>query len=232
MTTLRCQNLTVSYGSFDALKAIHFDIPIGSTCAIIGRSGSGKSTLLHALAGLISPSCGTLEIPSKKIALVLQSGSLFPWKTVEQNLALALNKPVKACYDAIFTVLNELEMTEHAKKYPHELSGGEKQRIAIARALITEPDLLLLDEPTSALDAITKELIQEFIARLHKKHGMTLVCVTHDIEEAAFLGEKILILKQGELQKELENPHYGNPEIRRQLSFYEHSIRIREVLDT
>ncbi len=232
METLLCNHLTVSYGNFQALKDVHFEICAGSSCAIIGRSGSGKSTLLHALAGLIKPTSGILEVPTTRISLVLQNGSLFPWKTVEQNLALALGQSVKQSKPAIEAVLSEIEMTAHAKKFPHELSGGERQRVAIARALITKPDLLLLDEPTSALDAITKEIIQEFIAKLHKKHQMTLICVTHDIEEAAFLGAKILILKQGTLQETLENPLYGRPEIRRNLAFYEHSIRIREVLET
>lgn len=229
---LSCQAITVQFGDFQALKNLSFDLPNGSSCAILGRSGSGKTTLLHVIAGLLTPSGGQVSYHSPKIAMVLQSGSLLPWKTVENNLAVALGKPVSQCKDKIFSVLEELEMEKHAQKYPHELSGGERQRVAIARALVTEPDLLLLDEPTSALDAITKELIQHFIAKLHQKHQMTMICVTHDIEEAAFLGEHILILKQGELVNHMSNPLSKDPSIRRQIAFYEHAIKIREALET
>lgn len=230
-----CKDLTIKYDDFEALKHLNFELKSGSSCSVIGRSGSGKTTLLHALAGLTSPSSGQLEFrgtqTTPKIAMVLQSGSLFPWKTVEGNLALALGKNPKDCQREIVSVLEELEIAPHQKKFPHELSGGERQRVAIGRALITEPDLLLLDEPTSALDAITKEIIQQFIVSLHKRHQMTLVCVTHDIEEAAFLGQEILILKSGELAHQFQNELYGDPSIRRQLAFYERSIQIREVLD-
>lgn len=228
---LSCQSITVKFGAFEALKNLSFELPSGSSCAILGRSGSGKTTLLHVIAGLLAPTEGQVVYEGQKIAMVLQSGSLLPWKTIENNLAVALGKPARQCQDKIHSVLEELEMEKHANKYPHELSGGERQRVAIARALITEPDLLLLDEPTSALDAITKELIQHFIAKLHQKHRMTMICVTHDIEEAAFLGEQILILKQGELAHQIENPLSKDPIIRRQIAFYEHAIKIREALE-
>lgn len=232
---ITCKDLTVKYDTFEALKGINFTLKAGSSCSVIGRSGSGKTTLLHTLAGLVLPSSGSLilgeDASRLKISMVLQSGSLFPWKTVEDNLSLALGLKAKACQPQIKAVLEELEIASHQKKYPHELSGGERQRVALARALITEPSLLLLDEPTSALDAITKEVIQQFIVKLHKKHQMTMVCVTHDIEEAAFLGQEILILKSGNLAHQLENELYGDPSIRRQLAFYQHSIQIREVLD-
>lgn len=230
-TGLNCQAITVNFGDFQALKNLSFNLPSGSSCAILGRSGSGKTTLLHVIAGLLAPSGGQVVYGGQKIAMVLQSGSLLPWKTIENNLAVALGKPAAQCREKIYSVLEELEMEKHAKKYPHELSGGERQRVAIARALVTEPDLLLLDEPTSALDAITKELIQHFIAKLHQKHRMTMICVTHDIEEAAFLGEQILILKQGELAHWIENPLSKDPIIRRQIAFYEHAIKIREALE-
>lgn len=232
---IHCKGLTVKYDNFEALRNLSFELDSGSSCSVIGRSGSGKTTLLHVLAGLKAPTSGTLEVTgskaSPKIAMVLQSGSLFPWKTVEDNLALALGQKAKVCQVQIKSVLEELEIAQQQKKYPHELSGGERQRVAIARALITEPDLLLLDEPTSALDAITKEVIQQFIVSLHKKHRMTMVCVTHDIEEAAFLGQEIMILKSGELAHQFQNELYGDPSIRRQLAFYQRSIQIREVLD-
>lgn len=229
---LRCESVQVQFGQFTALRSINFELPAGNSCAIIGRSGSGKSTLLHAIAGLLPLSGGRIDHGNSQIAMVLQSGSLLPWKTVEQNLSVALGTQAKVATPKIKRVLDEVDMLSHAQKYPHELSGGERQRVAIARALVTEPDLLLLDEPTSALDAITKELIQQFIVKLHQKHGMTMVLVTHDIEEAAFLGQHIHIIKQGQIDQTIENPHCGDLTARRQLSFYEHAIRIREALES
>lgn len=235
---IECRALNYRYGQYQALDQIHLSIPNGTTCAIIGRSGSGKTTLLHLLAGLKKPDSGAVLIHGepvtqvrKRTAIVLQGSSLFPWKTVAQNLRLAIDPAVKDADNRIDAILEELEIKVHRNKYPYALSEGERQRAAIARALISEPDVLIMDEPTAALDAITKEVIQRQILSLHKRHGMALVLVTHDIEEAVYLGAQIVIIKSGRVLQTMENDLFGSYELKKQLPFYKRCIELREVLD-
>lgn len=236
---IQVRSLTHMYGQLTALHQLTMNIPTQTTCAIIGRSGSGKTTLLHLLAGLLPLQQGEIQINGQlltsvreKTAIVMQNGSLFPWKTIEENVELSLLGTSNAIKkQTVGEILDELEMLEYAKKLPHELSGGQRQRAAIARALAQKPDLLILDEPTSSLDAITKEIIQNLILNLHKKHDMTLVTVTHDIEEAVFLGQKVLVLKEGLLTHESHNPLFGKDTLRLDLEFYKACIQLREVLD-
>jgi NitT/TauT family transport system ATP-binding protein len=234
---IECRDLSVYFGTYHALKRINLNIPSGSTCAIIGRSGSGKTTLLHTMAGLKKPDQGGVYIGGNQITgvrkgtcVVLQGASLFPWKTVRQNLSLALDLFASDPEKRIQKVLEELEILKHIDKFPYELSEGERQRVAIARAIVCEPDVLIMDEPTASLDAITKEVIQEQILKLHKTHGMALVLVTHDIEEAVFLGRQIFIIKEGEITDTIDNTLFGSFELKKQLPFYERCIALREVL--
>lgn len=235
---IECRDLSIHYADYKALNQIHLRIPNGSTCAIIGRSGSGKTTLLHAVAGLKKPTHGSISIGGapvtgvrKGTSIVLQGSSLFPWKTIGDNLALALHHEVVNPELRIEKVLDELEILKHRHKYPYELSEGERQRAAIARALVSEPDVLIMDEPTASLDAITKEIIQQQILKLHKLHGMTLILVTHDIEEAVFLGGQILVIKDGKIVHSAANDLFGSAELKKQLPFYERCISLREVLE-
>ncbi|MDF2540506.1 MAG: transporter ATP-binding protein [Herbinix sp.] len=132
--------------------------------------------------------------------------------------------------ESVMELLGEMGLKEHKEKYPHELSGGERQRVALARALIGKPDFILMDEPTSALDSMTKELIQRLILKQQQKGKATVLFVTHDIEEAVLLGERILLLGNNGTMKELKNPFYGLENAKEQLGFYEICIMIRKLL--
>lgn len=187
--------------------------------AVLGPSGCGKSTLLYLLAGLLKPSTGSIFIDGKKIdrprprtGLILQDYGLLPWETVRKNIELGLKirkfygpdgKHAPEFEESQFVNINnvnlwieKLGLTSVAESYPNQISGGQRQRTAIARTLILKPDLLLMDEPFSSLDAPTRENLQSLIIDLCKEEEITLVIVTHMIEEAVFLGRKILILKE------------------------------------
>lgn len=233
--------LDVYYGSEAAVHQLNLNVQEKETCAIIGPSGCGKTTLLYALAGLIKPTGGeirirgeVLEKPRLETGLILQSYGLLPWKKVWDNLAFPLKSrglAEKTTRERVDQVLNQLGLTEFQGKYPDELSGGQKQRVAIGRSLVLQPDLLLMDEASSALDAMTKELIQNLVLDVTRRNQMTLVFVTHNIEEAVFLGQKILVMKKGAVVHAMENPHFGKENLRNQLSFYETFLQVRSVLE-
>ena len=181
----------------------------GMIHAVIGPSGCGKSTLLYLIAGLIQPLSGSVSVKGsrpkpgrRETAVILQNHGLFPWKTASANLSLGLDirrEGKDAVRRKVNRILREMGLEGKARAYPGELSGGERQRLAIGRALILNPDLLLLDEPFSALDAMTREQLQDRLWKLkHKEEGaasdLTVVLVTHSIEEAAFLSDRIHIM--------------------------------------
>lgn len=233
-------NLSFSYGKEEVLKKISFGITENSTCVIIGPSGCGKTTLLYILAGLLSNYKGSVNIHGDEISgirketgLVLQNGGLLPWKNVYDNTALGL-KARKADKNEIqkkvSSILEELNILEHKDKYPGRLSGGQKQRAAIARTLALEPDLLLLDEASSALDAINKELLQNLILKMYKRRKMTLVMVTHSIEEAVFLGQRIVVMEAGRIKQVIKNPYFGDEELRISAKYYEICGQVRQYL--
>ncbi|MBQ2119424.1 MAG: ABC transporter ATP-binding protein [Peptococcaceae bacterium] len=219
----------------------HIDLKIeqGERWAVIGPSGCGKSSMLHLLAGLQKPVSGEvlyhgqpLAKPHGEISVILQEYGLFPWKTVEQNVALPLvlqKKPKTEIKSRVMAILKQLQLEEHAKKFPAQLSGGQRQRIAIARALIAEPKVLLMDEPFSALDALTREAMQNIVLDLCEKQNLTLVMVTHNIEEAIFLGQKIAVFSDnsGKLQRVVDNAHSGQPSYRVTEEFYQHCNQLR-----
>lgn len=190
-----------------ALNNINFSIKKGEAITIVGPSGCGKSTLLYLLSGLYKPTSGeitfegkTLNTLNRKAVLILQDYGLFPWKTVEDNISIGLilnqkenglsRKQIKEKTDEILRLLN---IKEQAKKFPTQLSGGQRQRVAIGRALVMNPEVLLMDEPFSALDAVTKESLKNLIQNICKKRNLTLVFVTHNIEEAVKLGNRIIV---------------------------------------
>jgi NitT/TauT family transport system ATP-binding protein len=234
------RGLSVNYGNESALKDIELNIPKNSTCAIIGPSGCGKSTLLYALAGLIRPFKGQILINGEELnkvrrdtGVILQTDGLLPWKKVWQNVALGLKVrgyEKSAIADKVYSILKELDMLSHIDKYPAQLSGGQKQRVAIARTLVTEPDLLLLDEASSALDEITKEHIQNLILNIYKKNPVTLVFVTHSIEEAVFLGQKIIVMGVGCIRSQIHNPYFGDENLRLKPEFYTTCLQVRKSL--
>ena len=219
----------------------HIDLHIGQgeRWAVIGPSGCGKSSMLHLMAGLLTPTSGsvqyqgqTLAKPHKEISVILQEYGLFPWKTVEQNvgLPLVLEKQPKAKIQSLTNdLLAQLQLAEHGKKFPSQLSGGQRQRVAIARALIAQPNVLLMDEPFSALDALTRETMQNIVLELCEQQNLTLVLVTHNIEEAIFLGQKIAVFSDnsGIIRHVADNSHSGEISYRGTEEFYQHCSELR-----
>ena len=213
---LRVENLALDYGHGPVLDGLSFELTRGSTLSVIGPSGCGKSTLLYLLAGLKQPERGRILLPGTRVAFILQDYGLFPWKTVRDNLSLPLklrgDSPARQ-REAVAAMLDELRLTGLEQRYPAALSGGQRQRVAVGRALITEPDVLLMDEPFSSLDAITREHMQNLVLDLWKARRPTCVLVTHDVAEAVFLGERIMVLHGRPARNVLwlENPCFGDP---------------------
>lgn len=234
------RNLGISYGSETALENINLDIPKNKACAIIGPSGCGKTTLLYAMAGLIAPLAGKVLISGEEIrdvrretGVILQNGGLLPWKTAWGNVSLGLEArklDEGTVRYRVASILEELRILEHKDKYPAQLSGGQKQRVAIARALVLEPDMLLMDEAASALDAINREHIQNLILKLYKKRPTTMVLVTHSIEEAVFLGQTIVVMEKAAIKHIIENPYFGDEDIRFKQDYYNICSQVRKWL--
>jgi sulfonate transport system ATP-binding protein len=186
------------------LDDISFRVEPGEFVAIVGASGCGKSTLLRLLAGLDTEYTGQLLHDSVPISgtdlhrgLIFQDHRLFPWLTVEQNVSLAFTNtdvPLKERKERVTAEIARVGLDGFAHAYPHQLSGGMSQRAAIARALVGRPDVLLLDEPLGALDALTRLRLQQELRRLWQDEGITMVMVTHDIEEAVYLADRIIVL--------------------------------------
>ena len=186
--------------SVEALGSIDLTIGPGAFVCLVGPSGCGKSTLLKIIAGLTRPTVGSVTFgaePSPPTAMVFQEHGLFPWMTLRDNVAFGLEAAgvgLQARRRSAEELLDQLGLGEFALRYPHELSGGMLQRGAIARALLTRPQVLLMDEPFSALDAQSKLVLQDEIQRLWGEHRQTVVYVTHDIEEAVILGDRVLVM--------------------------------------
>lgn len=237
---IQVRDLGVNYGSETALSNINLDIPKNETCAIIGPSGCGKTTLLYTLAGLLAPNRGQVVINGKELksirketGVILQNAGLLPWKTAWENVSLGLKarkQDKRTVNKKVSSMLEELGMLEFKNKFPAQLSGGQKQRVAIARTLVLEPDLLLLDEASSALDAISREHIQNLVLRLYKKNPTTLVLVTHSIEEAVFLGQKIIVMKRAAIKHVIENPYFGDENIRLKPDYHSICLEVRKWL--
>lgn len=225
-----------------ALEGLSFSVPAGSIVAVIGPSGCGKTTLLHILAGLKVPTSGRALVGGQEAdrrregtALIFQNYGLLPWKTVWENVALGLRirrLARKEIRERVDDALELLGIDDERSRYPAQLSGGQRQRVAIARAIAIKPDLMLMDEPFSALDALTRERLQDAFLALWKKLRFTAVIVTHSIEEAAYLGHKVIVLsgKPGRIMAEVENPFFGLSELRLSEGFHRLSSELRELL--
>lgn len=224
-----------------ALKDVSLSLSFGCTGVIIGPSGCGKSTLLSVLAGLNQSYQGTVLINGKppkdsgKTALILQEYGLLPWKTVWDNVKLGLQIKGYSKQEIDFKtekIFHRLGLLHLRKRYPGQLSGGQRQRVAIARSLVLEPELLLMDEPFSSLDALTREEMQDFLLELWQENKLTILLITHNIEEAVFLGQKIFIMSTcpGTIIKELSNPLAGEYSARGKMEFLEMSGSLRSCL--
>lgn len=189
-------------GPFTALESINLDIPTGCFFMIVGPSGCGKTTLLRILAGLDEHTSGTLEIakPAKDRpgnSMVFQGDSLFPWMTVWENASYGLRmrgRPSGEVKDVVGHYLNRTGLAKFGDYYPHQLSGGMRQRVSIARCFANDPDILLMDEPFSALDEQNKVLLQEELLRIWEETRKTVMFITHSVDEAVTLGDRIMIM--------------------------------------
>jgi ABC-type nitrate/sulfonate/bicarbonate transport system ATPase subunit len=244
---LEINNLSVSYiskkNTVKALGPLSMEIESGDIIAIIGPSGCGKSTLLHVLSGIIKEYSGQAALNGAKlnpkihdIGFIPQNFGLLPWKSVEKNCLLSLkikhkiiDSELKARIDYI---MNKLNINDLRDRYPKELSGGQKQRAAIARAFIMNPDLLLMDEPFSALDALTREEAQELFIDVWNQYKPTTVFVTHSIEEAIYMGKKIVIMSHcpGIIVETIDNPLFNTENLRQNEEYLKLSSHIRTII--
>jgi NitT/TauT family transport system ATP-binding protein len=227
----------------EALKEISFSLKKGGIYVLIGPSGCGKSTLLYILAGLLSPQTGKVLINNEQpvpgqrsTSLILQDYGLLPWKTVWDNVVLGLvirRLPAREVRFKGERMLKEMGLWEMQGRYPAELSGGQRQRVAIARALVTEPDLLLMDEPFSSLDALSREGLQDVLLSILRGGGLTALLVTHNIEEAAYLGQQIIVFSPhpGYVHKIFENPGACSPGYRKTAEFFRLCMELRKTLE-
>ena len=199
---IRIRDLRKSFGELVAIDGVSVDIAHGEFFMIVGPSGCGKTTLLRILAGLDSITSGTIEIetPSSQRpvnSMIFQGDSIFPWMTVWNNAAYGLKMrraSATTIKDVVGHYLARTGLTRFAHYYPHQLSGGMRQRVSIARAFANDPEILLMDEPFSALDAQNKLLLQEELLRIWEEHKKTVVFITHSVDEAVFLGDRIMVM--------------------------------------
>ncbi|MEU4420941.1 ABC transporter ATP-binding protein [Actinoplanes sp. NPDC024001] len=199
--TVRVAGLRRAFGDTVVLDGAELSIRPGEVVALLGGSGSGKSTLLRALAGLDPEATGDIAVPDH-FGVVFQEHRLLPWKRVIDNVALGLSG-ADARGRAV-AALTEVGLGDRGQAWPAELSGGQAQRVAVARALVREPELLLLDEPFGALDALTRLRMQRLLERLLDRHGFAALLVTHDVDEALLLADRALVLDGGRIAEQLE----------------------------
>ncbi|MEA4924588.1 MAG: ABC transporter ATP-binding protein [Syntrophomonadaceae bacterium] len=224
----------------EALDNITLDIKPGEFISLVGPSGCGKSTLLRLIAGLDYPSTGELYLDDELITgphyergLVFQDPTLFPWLNVYNNVAsgLVARKIIREKKYEVDEFINLVELRGFEKSYPHQLSGGMSQRVALARALVNHPKVLLLDEPLGALDAFTRMNMQDELLKVWDKRGTTMVLVTHDIDEAIYLSDRIVIMtpRPGKIE-EIIDVQFGRPRARNHPDFFRLRSKILETM--
>jgi NitT/TauT family transport system ATP-binding protein len=204
---LRFDRVAIHLGGREVLSPTSFDVARGEFVCIVGPSGCGKTTLLRAAGGLVHASAGGVSRnglpitgPSREVAFVFQDygRALLPWRSVAGNVSLALEAAGVAAAERpprIAEVLAKVGLAQHADKFPAQLSGGMQQRAQIARCLAQKPELMMMDEPFGALDALTRQGLQDELARLVREDGLTVLFVTHDLEEAIYLGDRVIALQ-------------------------------------
>jgi len=210
--TIELRGVAKRYGSKTILHELNLTLYAGQFTAVIGQSGSGKSTLLRLIAGLEPPSEGSVLIGGQEVqgispeaTVMFQDARLLPWKRVIDNVGIGLQlqgnwRPLAAAR------LQQVGLGERAADWPSVLSGGQKQRVALSRALVRNPRLLLLDEPLGALDALTRLEMQQLIERLWQEQGFTTLLVTHDVQEAIKLADRIILIEEGSIALDIMNP--------------------------
>jgi len=223
-----------------ALDGVTLDVAPGEIVAIVGGSGCGKSTLLRAISGLDRPSQGIVHLddevitkPHEKIGIIFQEPRLLPWLTVAENVGFGLaGLPASERKERVSRALDRVGLSDKADVWPRELSGGQAQRVAIARALVPRPEVLLLDEPFSALDAFTRTDLQDHLLDLWADSKPTLILVTHDVEEAIVLADRIIVMRPrpGRLFEEIE-ADLPRPRDRQSAAFDHVKRRVLAALD-
>lgn len=230
------EQVSLTLNGSNILENVTFAVPSGQFVSIIGLSGSGKTTLLRLVAGLVQPTSGQVLIAQEQVGMVFQSPTLLPWKTVMENVLLPLQIRGTISSDSrdeAAALLRQVGLGDLVQRYPHQLSGGQQHRVAIARGLIDSPHILLMDEPFAALDAITRERLQEELAGWTVERGLTVLFVTHDIAEAVFLSDRVLVLGDGgRIQQDLSisTTHPRTTETRYLPETLSYQKRLREVL--
>lgn len=194
---LTLEQLGKTYDAKVALHDVNFNIYPGEFIALVGMSGGGKSTILRLIAQLEQPTTGQVQFsdPDTTVRVMFQNDRLLPWMTNLENVSFKSKD--KAERQRAQAILNEVGLAEFADSYPGQLSGGQKQRLALARALMAQPQLLLLDEPLGALDALTRRKMQAFIAEICAKQQLTTLLITHDVDEAARMADRVIVVKDG-----------------------------------
>jgi sulfonate transport system ATP-binding protein len=207
---LKLSNIGKSFDHKEVLKKIDLQVNQGDFIAVVGKSGCGKSTLLRILAGLEQISLGSITVNGQELngrnkmaKIMFQDGRLLPWKKVYDNVGLGLK--LESQKQQIPIILEQVGLSDRSQAWPSELSGGQQQRVALARALIHEPQLLLLDEPLGALDALTRIEMHELIENLWRERQLTAILVTHDVEEAVALANRVILIEDGEIVLDLPN---------------------------
>ena len=244
--TIRIENLVKTFisnkgESVTALNGVNLEIPGGSFVSLIGPSGCGKTTLLRQIAGLASPTSGAVYVDDKKVTkpgsdrgFAFQQATLFPWLTVRDNISLGLRARhiYKDHAKDVDEFIEVVGLKGFEKSYPHELSGGMNQRASLARALVGHPEILLLDEPLGALDAFTRMAMQDEILSLWRKYNTTMVMVTHDVDEALYLSDYIVVMKARPSKVDrVIKVDLGYPRVRTQDVFVNYRKQILEILD-
>ncbi len=212
------QYQTPSGSTFTALDQVSFEVPDQQFAVLVGPSGCGKSSLLYLTAGLAEPSAGQIYVGGRHVegpgvdrGMVFQSYTLFPWLTVRQNIEFGLKRrslPAAQCKEIVDYYLNEVGLSQFADNFPKQLSGGMMQRVAIARALANDPQILLMDEPFGALDSQTRLQMQQLLLRVWGNSKKTVLFVTHDIDEAILLGDRVYVMgaRPGRIKQILDVP--------------------------
>ena len=246
LNDIRFEGVSLVYdaddGPFVAVRDLAFAVASGESVAFIGPSGCGKSTTLHAVAGLLEPAEGRVLVggepvgkPRRGTAFIPQDLGLFPWKTVLQNAALGLTirkVPEREAHDRAMEALAHVGLAGFERAYPRELSGGMRQRLALARALAMDADILLMDEPLSAIDALLRESLQDTLLELWRSRAHTQLLVTHSIEEAVYLGQRIFVFSErpGSVIATVDNPAMGSKDYRASAEFSAKCQEVRKAL--